>query len=85
MKRKGDSLAAWSPREFEALVERVVDRRLELWLTQLMDALGDDEKDEETSLAPDFAASLKRAIEQARAGQTISLQSFRAQLADESV
>jgi hypothetical protein len=33
------ALAALSAEEFEQLVERTIDRRLEVWLTQLMDAL----------------------------------------------
>ena len=75
------ALQALSAKEFEELVERTIDRRLEVWLTQLMDAfigLQDDEEDAE--LQPEFAASLRRALEQARSGQGIDLKTFRDQI-----
>ncbi len=33
------TLAELSTGEFEALIERTIDRRLSVWLTQLLDAL----------------------------------------------
>lgn len=35
------ALGALSTEEFEALVERTIDKRLKVWLTQLMEALID--------------------------------------------
>ena len=65
-----------STNEFEDLVERVVDRRLEVWMTQLMDALTSiDEPASE--LRPEFAESLRKAIKQSEAGEGMDLESFR--------
>jgi hypothetical protein len=65
-----------STNEFETLVERVVDKRLEVWMTQLMDALTSiDEPASE--LRPEFADSLRKAIKQSQAGEGLDLKSFR--------
>jgi len=65
-----------STNEFETLVERVVDKRLEVWMTQLMDAL--TSIDEPASdLRPEFADSLRKAIKQSQAGEGVDLKSFR--------
>jgi len=65
-----------STNEFETLVERAVDKRLEVWMTQLMDALTSiDEPASE--LRPDFAESLQKAIKQSQAGEGLDLKSFR--------
>ena len=44
------ALEALSAEEFEQLVERTIDRRLEVWLTQLMDALLDSQTTDEDNL-----------------------------------
>ena len=68
-----------SKQELKELVERTIDRRMEVWLAQLTDALiGMSE--EELPLQPEFAASLRRSLEQARAGEGTSLADFREQL-----
>lgn len=67
-------------KEFETLVERVIDRRLEVRLTQVMDALTGSPEEETAELQPEFAASLRRSLEQARSGEGIDLQTFRAQI-----
>ena len=65
--------------ELKRLVERAVDRRMEVWLAQLTDALlGTSEQD--LALQPEFADSLRRALEQARAGEGVDLASFREQM-----
>ncbi|HFD38565.1 MAG TPA: hypothetical protein ENJ31_01760 [Anaerolineae bacterium] len=65
--------------EFEGLVEHALDRRFQVWLTQLMDAvLGGQE--EGLELQPAFAASLRRSLEQAQAGEVVDLQTFREQI-----
>lgn len=74
------TLAELSTHEFEDIVERAVDRRLEVWLTQLMDALLDSSGEDEATLNPQFAEALKESIDQANAGQGIGLHAFRAQL-----
>jgi len=64
----------------EELVERTIDRRINVWLTQLMDALtGLQKKEEGAELQLEFAASLRRALEQARSGEGIDLKTFRYQ------
>lgn len=74
------NLGELTAEEFEELVERTIDRRFEVWLTQLTDALwglGDENGDE---LRADFAASLRRSLEQANAGEGVTLDAFRREL-----
>jgi len=70
------TLVQLSTTDFEALVERAVDKRLEVWMAQLMDALTSiDEPASE--LRPEFAESLRKAIKQSQAGEGTDLKSFR--------
>ena len=65
-----------STNEFESLVERAVDKRLEVWMTQLMDALTSiDEPASE--FHPEFSESLRKAIKQSQSGEGVDLKSFR--------
>jgi len=63
----------------EELVERTIDRQISVWFTQLMDALTGLQKEEGAELQHEFAASLRRALEQARSGEGIDLKTFRDQ------
>jgi hypothetical protein len=74
------ALGVLSAEEFEELIERTIDRRLEVWLTQLMDALIGWQAEDSTELEPEFAASLRRSLEQARSGEGVDLQTFREQI-----
>ncbi len=74
------TLAELSTEEFEAMVERTIDKRLQVWLTQLMDALLDNSEEENAEFRPEFAASLRRSLEQAQAGEGIDLKTFRDQI-----
>ncbi|MBE7474735.1 MAG: hypothetical protein DPW09_01650 [Anaerolineae bacterium] len=74
------TLVDLSTEEFEEIVERTIDKRLQVWLTQLMDALLNLPEEDEAKLQPDFAASLQRSIEQARSGEGADLRTFREQL-----
>ena len=65
--------------ELKDLVERTIDRRMEVWLAQLTDALVGMSEDE-GPLQPEFAASLRRSMEQARSGEGVDLVTFRQQL-----
>jgi hypothetical protein len=58
-------LAQLSTKEFEEIVERTIDRRLEVWFTQLVD-VWTSLQEEETELQAGFADSLRRALEQVR-------------------
>ena len=62
---------------FEELVERTVDRRFEVWLTQLMDSFEGVSDESGDELRPEFAASLRRSLEQARVGEGVDLGTFR--------
>ncbi|MBL7182943.1 MAG: hypothetical protein ISS50_00670 [Anaerolineae bacterium] len=73
-------MGALSAKEFEELVERTIDRCLEVWLTQLMDALIDLQEEKSAEVQPEFAASLRRSLEQARSGEGIDLKTFREQI-----
>jgi hypothetical protein len=59
-------IAELSIDEFEALVERAVDRRLRLWLVQMMDALTGAGKEDETDLSDAFAAAALAGISSER-------------------
>jgi len=74
------ALGALSAKEFEELVERTIDRRLEVWLTQLMDAFIGLQDEEDAELQPEFATSLRRALEQACSGEGMDLKTFRDQI-----
>ena len=74
------ALGALSTAEFEELVERTIDKRLEVWLTQVMDALMGTQQEESAELQPEFAASLERSLEQARSGEGVDLETFRKQI-----
>jgi hypothetical protein len=74
------ALETLSTEEFEELVERAIDKRLEVWLTQLTDALIGSQEEESAELQPEFAASLRRSLEQARSGEGVDLRTFREQI-----
>ena len=65
--------------EREQVAVREVERRLRVWLEQVLDALPDP--DDGKVLQPEFADGLRRSLQQARANETISLQAFRERLA----
>ena len=62
------ALETLSTREFAELVEHTIDKRLEVWLTRLMDALIGLQVEEDAELQSEFAASLRCSPERARAG-----------------
>jgi|GEM_PF-691979 len=69
-----------STEEFEQLIERAIDRRLQVWLEQVLDALAALDDEDKAVLRPEFAESLRRSIAQARAGEGMDLKSFRQQI-----
>jgi hypothetical protein len=73
-------LGTLSAKEFEQIVERTIDWRFEVWLTQLADALIGLPEEETAELQPEFAASLKRSLEQASSGEGIDPKTFREQI-----
>ena len=74
------TLADLSPDEFEELIGRVIDRKLEVWFTQFIDALSGVQGGEEEALRPEFATSLRRSLEQAHSGDSMNLKAFRDQI-----
>jgi hypothetical protein len=74
------TLVELSASEFEELVERTIDRCIDVWFTQLIDALTGLQEEEGAELQHEFAASLRRASEQARSGEGIDLKTFRDQI-----
>ena len=76
-----EDVVVLAPDELEVMVERAVDKRMEVWLTQLADALWELDDDEaHLTLRPEFAEALRRSLAQARAGETVDLETFRQQL-----
>ncbi len=74
------TISMLSTNEFTTLVEQTIDRRMSVWLTQLLDAFGTIEEDDDNEFQPEFAEMLKTSIAQAKSKDNIDLQSFRAQL-----
>ena len=76
------ALAEMTEAEFEALVQKAVDERLSVWLTQLMDALTGPDDEDRSEFRAEFAESLRRSMDQAEAGQLTDLESFRKSLGE---
>jgi hypothetical protein len=74
------ALKELSVEQVEQLIERTIDRRFEVWLAQLLDALTIADDEDRATLRPEFAESLRRSLAQARAGEGIDLKSFREQI-----
>jgi len=68
--------------ELQRIIEQTIDRRLAVWLTQILDALTALDDQEGEQLRPEFEESLRRALEHADAGDVVDLRSFRRQLED---
>lgn len=75
-----NTIGELSTAEFETLVERTIDRRLAVWLTQLTDALTMLPESDPEYFQPEFEVSMQRALQQAQAGDTIDLAAFRQRL-----
>lgn len=49
-----------STEQVEQLIERTIDRRLQVWLEQVLDALANSDDDDKTALRPEFSEALRR-------------------------
>lgn len=74
------TLAELTVNEFENMLDSSMDKRLQVWWTQLADAIGGLQGDDDGAIQPEFSDSLKQAILQSQAGEGIDLHSFRQQL-----
>ena len=77
------TIADLSPHELESLITDVIDRRMNVWLTQLLDAIGERQEEDDAEMLPAFEASLRKAIQQADKGDVVSLDEFFTQLDSE--
>lgn len=77
------TIADLSPHELENLITDVIDRRMHVWLTQLLDAIGERQEEDDAEMLPAFEASLRKAIQQAEEGDVVSLDEFLTQLDSE--
>jgi len=71
------TLGELSVEQVENLIERAVDRRLQVWLDQVLDALSALSEKETSDLRPEFADALRRSIAQAQRGEGTELRAFR--------
>lgn len=71
------TLANLSSNELENLIATAIDRRMEVWLTQLLDAIGDVQEEDKAELQPEFEDSLKAALRQAEGDEVVSLDELR--------
>jgi len=65
--------------ELQRIIEQTIDRRLSVWLIQLLDALTTLEDEEEALLRTEFEESLRQALEEADSGDVLDLEAFRRQ------
>jgi len=65
--------------ELQRIIEQTIDRRLSVWLIQLLDALTTLEDEEGALLRPEFEESLRQALEEADSGDVLDLEAFRRQ------
>lgn len=77
------TIADLSPLELESLITDVIDKRMNVWLTQLLDAIGERQEEDDAEMLPAFEASLRKAIQQADEGNVVSLDNFLEQLDSE--
>ncbi len=77
------TIADLSPHELESLITDVIDKRMHVWLTQLLDAIGERQEEDDAQMLPAFEASLRKAIQQADEGNVVSLDEFLTQLDSE--
>jgi hypothetical protein len=77
----GTTLNELSTEQVEQLIERTIDRRLQVWLEQVLDALANSDDEDKTALRPEFAESLRRSRAQAQAEEGLDLKAFREQIA----
>ena len=80
MEKTSSTLTELSTEEFEELVERAIDRRLDAWLTQVMDVLTGPQDEENADLRSELAGFLRRSLEQARLRQDVDMQTFEEQI-----
>ncbi len=78
-----DTIADLSPHELEELITNVIDKRMQVWLTQLLDAVGEQQEEDQAEMQPEFIASLEQSRQQAESGEVITLSDFRKQLLSE--
>jgi len=69
-----------STEQVEQLIERTIDRRLQVWLEQVLDALAGLDDEDKAALRPDFAEALRRSRAQALAEEELDLKAFREQI-----
>ena len=74
------TLAELTVNEFKNILNSSMDKRLQVWWTQLADAIGGLRDDDNGAIQPEFSDSLKQAILQSQAGEGIDLRTFRQQL-----
>lgn len=75
-----ETIASMSPPEFESLMADIIDRRMAVWLTQLLDALGEHENENaDQIMRPEFSAGLEQSLQEATARQIVDLATFRKQ------
>jgi len=74
------TLGELSVEQVEYQIKRAVDRRLRVWLDQVLDALSALSEEETSDLRPEFADALRRSIAQAQRGEGMELRAFREQI-----
>lgn len=82
MVKLDNTISELSPQDLEELITNAIDRRMQVWLVQLLDAVGSHQEEEQAELNYEFEASLQQAVQQAESDNLTSLKDFRRQLLD---
>lgn len=77
-----NTISELSPQDLEELITNAIDRRMQVWLVQLLDAVGSHQEEEQAEFNYEFEASLQQAFQQAESDNLTSLKDFRRQLLD---
>ena len=71
------TLAELTVEEFQEVLERTIDKRFEVWLTQALDAFEGPSGESGNEFSTEFAASVRRSLEESRAAEGIVLKTLR--------
>ncbi|CUS04892.2 protein of unknown function [Candidatus Promineifilum breve] len=70
------TLADLSPNELEEMITSAIDRRMRVWVTQVLDAIGSYDVEDQAEMDARFEASLNQSFQQANSGNLSLLSDF---------
>ena len=70
------TFADLSPNDLEELIASAIDRRMRVWVTQILDAIGSYDLEDQAEMDVGFEASLNQSLQQANSGNRSLLSDF---------